>query len=573
MQLPKACRYFRNCSYLKGFIRMISDASTIAELEDQKQANDLQNLIYVDKMPYTVVTEGKAEVLFPSSHDVFYNPVQEFNRDLSIAVLKQVIKESAFVNLRDKSKQKDEAKPDEQRPVRILEALAASGLRSIRFAKEIESNLKILANDRDRQAFSSMQRNVKHNKVEDVVEPCNEDASLLMYKNRCFKDRFDVVDLDPYGTAAPFLDAAVQCVADGGLLMVTCTDMAVLCGNGIEACHAKYGAISAKSSNCHEMALRIVLQSIESHANRYGRYIQPLLSLSVDFYVRLFVRIFTSPKAVKESVCKLSLVYICPTCGSFYLQPLGNKLKTDKGEKYTPAVGPPVNKRCDICNCSYKVCGPIWSSKLHDKEFVEEVVQMLEQEQEQYKTYKRMIGILTVVLEELEDCPLYHKIPCLASTVHVVSPTNNDMRSAILNAGYRVSISHASPISIKTDAPQEVIWDIIKAWAKQHPGKKTFENEPSKTIMSNSAASMFSFDPHPDAEPKSRTNNLLRFQVNPTSNWGPKCRATTSLFEGKEGEKRKRYQNKRQKKDSEDHEAVSKKIKVKEESNIDNCIK
>lgn len=38
--------------------------------------------ITVDKRPFTTVTEGKAEVLFPSSHDVFYNPVQEFNRDI-----------------------------------------------------------------------------------------------------------------------------------------------------------------------------------------------------------------------------------------------------------------------------------------------------------------------------------------------------------------------------------------------------------------------------------------------------------------------------------------------------------
>lgn len=27
----------------------------------------------------------------------------------------------------------------------------------------------------------------------------------------------DVVDLDPYGTAAPFVDASVQCVNDGGM--------------------------------------------------------------------------------------------------------------------------------------------------------------------------------------------------------------------------------------------------------------------------------------------------------------------------------------------------------------------
>jgi tRNA G26 N,N-dimethylase Trm1 len=37
-----------------------------------------------------------------------------------------------------------------------------------------------------------------------------------MYSHRSPKDRVDVVDLDPYGTAAPFLDSAVQCVKDDG---------------------------------------------------------------------------------------------------------------------------------------------------------------------------------------------------------------------------------------------------------------------------------------------------------------------------------------------------------------------
>merc|ERR550519_7240 len=36
-----------------------------------------------------VVKEGQAEILFPSEKDVFYNPVQEFNRDLTIAVIKE----------------------------------------------------------------------------------------------------------------------------------------------------------------------------------------------------------------------------------------------------------------------------------------------------------------------------------------------------------------------------------------------------------------------------------------------------------------------------------------------------
>lgn len=41
-------------------------------------------------------------------------------------------------------------------------------------------------------------------------------TSSLMYSHREDKKRVDVVDLDPYGTAAPFIDAAVQCISDGG---------------------------------------------------------------------------------------------------------------------------------------------------------------------------------------------------------------------------------------------------------------------------------------------------------------------------------------------------------------------
>ena len=39
------------------------------------------------------------------------------------------------------------------------------------------------------------------------------DAVMLMYGHREAHNRFDVIDLDPYGTACPFLDSAVQAVA------------------------------------------------------------------------------------------------------------------------------------------------------------------------------------------------------------------------------------------------------------------------------------------------------------------------------------------------------------------------
>jgi tRNA (guanine26-N2/guanine27-N2)-dimethyltransferase len=75
---------------------------------------------------------------------------------------------------------------------------------------------------------------------------------MVMYKSRDRANRFDAIDLDPYGAPTIFLDAALQSIAYGGLLLVTCTDMAVLCGNTPEKCRASYGSTSLKTKACHE---------------------------------------------------------------------------------------------------------------------------------------------------------------------------------------------------------------------------------------------------------------------------------------------------------------------------------
>ena len=77
-------------------------------------------------------------------------------------------------------------------------------------------------------------------------------------------------------------------------------------------------------------ALRIVLKSVESHANRYGRYIVPLLSVSADFYVRLAVRVFTSPLKVKESFAKVRKGLYQPSQGQGVIRQGGNK-REEKG--------------------------------------------------------------------------------------------------------------------------------------------------------------------------------------------------------------------------------------------------
>ena len=210
--------------------------------------------------------------------------------------------------------------------LRILEGLAASGLRSVRFCKEVPGIKQVIANDFSYDAVKTMEDNIKLNDVQHLMTTSCDDAAMVMYKaarEKATTGLFDVIDLDPYGGPTLFLDGAVQAIKDGGLLCITCTDMAILCGNASEKCFAAYGATSLKSRSCHEMALRIVLRTVDSYANRYAKYIVPLLSVSVDFYCRIFVRVYSGAQKAKESASKSAMLYECTGCSVQHLQPLG----------------------------------------------------------------------------------------------------------------------------------------------------------------------------------------------------------------------------------------------------------
>ncbi|XP_015118487.1 probable tRNA (guanine(26)-N(2))-dimethyltransferase isoform X2 [Diachasma alloeum] len=395
-----------------------------------------------------IIKEGKAEILVLEKN-VFYNPVQEFNRDLSVAVLSLIAKEkhenfTAIKTETVKINPSDQAGVKHENGITILEALSATGLRSIRYAKEVPYVRQIIANDISAKAVESIKRNIQHNKIEDLVTPSHEDATMVMYQNR--KTRFDAVDLDPYGCPSIFLDGAVQCLDNGGLLLVTATDMAVLAGNSPETCFVKYGAVSLKSKACHEI-----------------------------------------------------------------------------------------------------IGGPIWLGPLHDQPFVRELIDSIETMN--LTTSKRLIGVLNVVTEEL-DTPLYYVLDRLMSIVRCDTPSMVKFRSGLLNAGYNVSFSHAHRLSIKTDAPAEVIWDVVRAWEKIHPAKreKLGKESPALAILTTESTKEISFDLHSEANPESRRMHMQRFQVNPTVNWGPGARSTTIIDLSEKTSKRARNQNKHKKK-------------------------
>ncbi|XP_010694111.2 tRNA (guanine(26)-N(2))-dimethyltransferase 2 isoform X2 [Beta vulgaris subsp. vulgaris] len=560
-----------------GFDKMGSskDGSVEEEHKDNSASIDLND--------YAIIKEGEAEILMHRENQVFFNKAQVNNRDMSIAVLRTFINKrkqehEAFLSRKPKGRSKKseeksdspasedvsvesvaeskttngvhdgnapEAKPEdaccgttgepsknaggkaprELKPPTVLEALSASGLRALRYAREVEEIAKVVALDNDKASVEACRRNIKLNGSVacSKVESHLADARVYMLTH---PKEFEVVDLDPYGSPSVFLDSAVQSVADGGMLMCTATDMAVLCGGHAEVCYSKYGAIPLKAKYCHEMALRILLASIESHANRYKRHIVPVLSIQMDFYIRVFVRIYSSASAIKETPIKLSYVYQCVGCDSFHLQPLGRAVsKNSNSKKYYPGSGPVVPQECTHCNKRYNMGGPIWSAPIHDQEWVTSILSDVKAMEDRYPAYNRIVAVLTTVSEELPDVPLFLCLHNLCGTLKCTSPSAVILRSAVLNAGYRISGTHASPLGLKTDAPMSVIWDIMRCWVKQHPVKSQSADQPGTVILSKEPELQANFTRAVASLSKAQAKKVARFLPNPERYWGPKVRA------------------------------------------------
>ncbi len=93
--------------------------------------------------------------------------------------------------------------------VNIVDALSASGLRTIRFLKELEGVKTDYANDLSTSSHKLMQDNFKLNGLKsDQYKATLLDANKLLLDSKGHEP-FDVIDLDPYGAVVPFIDSAV----------------------------------------------------------------------------------------------------------------------------------------------------------------------------------------------------------------------------------------------------------------------------------------------------------------------------------------------------------------------------
>jgi tRNA (guanine26-N2/guanine27-N2)-dimethyltransferase len=120
-----------------------------------------------------------------------------------------------ILNTFAKYKQSKESNKEVQ--YEVLEALAATGLRSIRFIKEVPAITKIVINDFDPNAIEAAKKNLGYNNIDlSKVQVENKDANVLMQEAASSNKIFDVIDLDPYGTAIDFLDAAIRALKQDG---------------------------------------------------------------------------------------------------------------------------------------------------------------------------------------------------------------------------------------------------------------------------------------------------------------------------------------------------------------------
>ncbi|KAH9883742.1 dimethylguanosine tRNA methyltransferase [Xylariomycetidae sp. FL2044] len=665
-------------------------------------ANAGVDTVVRDGQEYTEVKEGLARILVPFSqkdttHEtlqdaeeqqkVFYNPIQQFNRDLTVLAIKaygeQVLARPRSFNAGKVAKRKrertetdgnqpkkhvqesvqepaeapskrDEAsdgdpvamidvpdaenKPTEDHPVSIctpvtevpptaskshqtvrqpqveterttegcrqdkqhagprftiLDALSATGLRALRYAHELPFVTSVTANDLTPSAVEAIKLNAEHNGITSKVNAVQGDARAHMYSllaeevtldharakhHRKFKptQRYDVIDLDPYGTAATFLDAAVNAVRDdGGLLCVTCTDSGVWASVGYaEKAFSLYGGVPVRGFHSHEAGLRLILHAIATSAARYGLVIEPLLSLSIDYYIRIFVRVKKSPAQVKFLAGKTMVVYNCDHgCGAWETQPLLRNKKTmnksGKGAYYKHglASGPSLDKNCVHCGSLMHVGGPMYAGPIHSPDFIKRILDDLPQASDEiYGTKPRIEGMLQTALEEflsppprrgddlprsnedelaaLEPYPFFFHLGTLSRALHCVCPDDDSFRGALRHLGYEVTRSHCKPGSMKTNAPWSIVWHVMREWVRQKSPVKT-----DKIKENSTAYALLRLGKKTDAQERATGNRgedeidklevvfdqklgrdiskkgLVRYQLNPRENWGPLSKA------------------------------------------------
>ncbi len=269
------------------------------------------------------VREGRVEIAVEDARDgasagtsdaVFYNPEMELNRDVTVAVLR------AYGG---------------DRSLEYLDAMTASGVRGARAAA---AGYRVTATDVDGEAVALAERNLPD---EAVVH--HRDANAVLHDNR-----FDVVDLDPYGSPMAFADAAAR--GTTGLLAVTATDTAPLCGAHFDSGVRRYDTVPRNTEYHPEIGLRTLVSALVRVGARRDVALEPRLSHVSRHYARTYLAVEPSASTANDLLDELGYVHHCRHCLA---------RQTVRGRFGIDDVAPP--ETCPACGAdAITTAGPLW---------------------------------------------------------------------------------------------------------------------------------------------------------------------------------------------------------------------
>jgi tRNA (guanine26-N2/guanine27-N2)-dimethyltransferase len=391
--------------------------------------------------PTETIIEGKAKLLVPklkafmklpsdyapSKAPVFYNPVMELNRDFAVLALQtyqRMVKHE----------------------ISVCEPLAGCGIRGIRLAKEVEGIGKVLMNDINERAFKIARYNVQMNKLSKCVVVKNEDANHLLAQYSAPHKRFDAVDIDPFGSPVPYLDSAIRALRNNGILALTATDMAPLCGVHSKACIRKYGGKPLRTEYCHELAVRLLAGCLATTAARQDIDVNVIFSYSANHYVRVYATIKYGAKGVDESIKNMGYILHCFNC---------LHRETAKEFSFHEHSG-----ECSECNSKLSVAGPLWLGKIFDRGFCELMEEAADKRN--FKLASRISKILALIKNEAEAPITYYVCDELCHKLNLPAPAVAGVVEALRDAGFQACVTHFNSKGIRTDASAMEMGELLQ---------------------------------------------------------------------------------------------------------------
>jgi tRNA (guanine26-N2/guanine27-N2)-dimethyltransferase len=347
----------------------------------------------------------------------FYNPDMRLNRDMSILLLKAV----------------------SPRPQSALDLLAATGVRGLRIKKEAGIE-RVYVNDASPTAFGFIKRNAKLNHLR--ITPSNKRAHEFLATRYKLKDsKFGYVDIDPFGTPVPFLDAGVKALVENrsGIIAVTATDTSSLCGTYPSACLRKYGSKPLYNYLMNEIGLRILVKKVQEMGAMYDIALVPIFAHTTRHYMRAYLR---AERGADKTDTVLKQIGMFQGAGPLWLGPLYDVTLVEK-----------MYRLARTSRLSQAVGLTKTESRKLTKEFGVEIPTKFKTTYETEKllyTINKEAPINVVGFFDLAEMRL-KQVPKITSVV-----------AALKDEGFAAARTHFSATGIKTDASKKEFKQVLK---------------------------------------------------------------------------------------------------------------